>query len=156
MAQTTGAMTGAMGKIEVSVDKTTWYNISGSSQSIDAVEFTRLNGSAHTFDGDYAVLTFGKQPPTEITVNVLYTEVTGEAFLRAVSALKNNTAFHIRWQAMDASATTYYRYFTAGTAKVSSVSLPGNDASSGEPLMVSFTVMCGGIDYELVEPPPAP
>ena len=151
MAQTTGAMTGAMGKVEVSTDHLTWSDISGSSQSIDAVEFTRLNGSAHTFDGDYAVLTFGKQPPTEVTVNVLYTEVTGEAFLRAVSALKNNTAFYVRWQALTGTAAgTYYRYFTAGTAKVSSVSLPGNDASSGEPLMVSFTVMAGGVDYETV------
>jgi len=154
MAQTTGAMTGATGKIEVSTDGSTWYNISGSSQSIDAVEFTRLNGSAHTFEGDYAVLTFGKQPPTEVTVNILYTEVSGEAFLRAVSALKNNTTFKVRWQAMDIAETTYQRYFTAGTSKVASVSLPGNDASSGEPLMVSFTVICGGIDYELVVPAP--
>jgi len=151
MAQTTGAITGAMGKVEVSVDGTTWNDISGSSQSIDAVEFTRLNGSAHTFDGDYAVLTFGKQPPTEITVNILYTEVAGEAFLRAVSALKNNTGFQVRWQAFTGTAAgTYYRYKTAGTSKVMSVSLPGNDAGSGEPLMVSFTVMAGGVDYETV------
>jgi hypothetical protein len=55
---------------------------------------------------------------------------------------------------MDIAETTYQRYFTAGTSKVASVSLPGNDASSGEPLMVSFTVICGGIDYELVVPAP--
>jgi len=152
MAQTTGAMTGAMGKIEVTTDEITWYDISGSSQSIDAVEFTRTNGSTHTFDGDYALVTFGKQPATEITVNILYTEVAGEAFLRAVSALKNKSAFNLRWQAKDAGATTYYRFFTVGTSGVSTVSLPGNDATSGEPLVVSFTVIAGGIDYELIEP----
>ena len=152
MAQTTGAMTGAMGKVEVSTDKATWYDISGSSQSIDAVEMSRVNGSTHTFDGDYALVTFGKQPATEITVNVLYTEVAGEAFLRAVSALKNKTALHVRWQAADAAATTYYRFVTMGTSGVGTVSLPGNDATSGEPLVVSFTVIAGGIDYELVEP----
>jgi hypothetical protein len=143
MAQTTGAITGAAAKIQIDVNATgTYTDISGSSQSVDAVEFTRLNGSAHTFDGDYAALTFGKQPPTEITVNILYTEVTGEAFLIAVAALKANHPVKLKWQ----PAGNAGKYFeTPAGGKISSVSLPGNDAGSGEPLMVSFTVMAPGI-----------
>ena len=142
MAQTTGAITGAAAKVQIDVNSAGYVDISGSSQSIDAVEFTRLNGSAHTFDGDYAVLTFGKQPPTEITVNILYTEASGEAFLTAVSALKNNHSVKLKWQPNGAAG----KYFeTPAGGKISSVSLPGNDASSGEPLMVSFTVMAPGI-----------
>lgn len=155
MAQTTSAMTGAMGKVEYSTDGgTTWTNLSGSTQSIDVVEFTRLNGSAYTFDGDTAVLTFGKQPPVTVTVNSLYTETAGESFLVAVSAIKNNTAMMLRWQAADAGATTYLQFSTLTGGKVSSVSLPGNDASSGEPLMFSFSVMAPGVTYVLVEPAP--
>jgi len=146
MAQTTGAITGATAKIEINVNSTGYVDISGCSQSIDAVEMTRLNGSAHTMEGDYAVLTFGKQPPTEITVNVLYTEVSTEGFMKAVSALKNNQSVVLRWY----PAGSLGKYFlTPAGAKISSVSLPGNDASSGEPLMVSFTVMSPGIETDI-------
>jgi len=117
MAQTTGAITGAVAKIEINTNNTGYVDISGSSQSIDAVEMTRLNGSAHTMEGDYAVLTFGKQPPTEITVNVLYTEVTTEGFMKAVSALKNNHSVVLRWYPNGATG----KYFlTPAGAKISS------------------------------------
>lgn len=147
MAQTTGAITGAAAKVQIKVGSAgSFVDISGSSQSIDAVEFTRLNGSAHTFDGDYAALTFGKQPPVEITVNILYTETAGEAFLIAVSALKANNPIEIKWQPNGAAGVFFA---TPAGGKISSVSLPGNDAGSGEPLMVSFTVMAPGITTDI-------
>jgi len=153
MAQTTGAMTGATGKIEITLNAgSTWTDISGTTSSIDVVEFTRTNGSAYTFAGDYALLTFGKQPPVSVTVNCLYTETTAEALKLTVAAIKANTAAQIRWQAVDAAATTYLQYFTVAGGKISTVSLPGNDASSGDPLMFSFTLTAPGIDYTAVVP----
>ncbi len=153
MAQTTGAMTGATGKIEITFDGGfTWKNISGQTSSIDVVEFTRANGSAYTFAGDYALLTFGKQPPVSVTVNCLYTEVVDEALKLVIASIKANTAAQVRWQPVDAAATTYLQYFTVAGGKISSVSLPGNDSSSGDPLMFSFVLMAPGVDYTAVVP----
>ena len=146
MAQTTGAITGATAKIEINVNGGGYVDISGSSQSIDAVEMSRVNGSTHTLEGDYALVTFGKQPATEITVNVLYTESATEGFIKAVSALKNNQTCLLKWY----PAGTGGKYFvTSAGAKIGTVSLPGNDATSGEPLVVSFTVIAGGIETDV-------
>lgn len=107
MAQTTGAMTGATATLELNVNNTGFTDIAGSASSIDAVEMTRLNGSAYTLDGDFAVLTFGRQPPTAVTVNILYTEVAGEALLKAVSALKANQLAQVRWKPAGSSGASF-------------------------------------------------
>lgn len=143
MAQTTAAMTGASATLEINTNNTTFVSIAGSSQSVDVVEFTRLNGSAYTLEGDTAVLTFGRQPPVTVTVNCLYTEAAGEAFLKAVSAIQANQYAQIRWKPAGAAG---YQFTTISGGRISSVSLPGNDASSGEPLMVSFTLSAPGIE----------
>jgi hypothetical protein len=146
MAQTTGAMTGATATLELNVNNGGFTDIAGSASSIDVVEMTRLNGSAFTLDGDYAVLTFGRQPPTAVTVNILYTEVAGEAFLKAVSALKANQLAQIRWKPAGSGGASFT---TVSGGKISTVSLPGNDASSGDPLMVSFVVQAPGIETSI-------
>jgi len=143
MAQTTAAMTGATATLEINTNNTTFVSIAGSTQSVDVVEFTRLNGSAYTLEGDTAVLTFGRQPPVSVTVNALYTETSGEAFLKAVSAIKNNQFAQLRWKPAGSAGASFT---TISGGRISSVSLPGNDASSGEPLMVSFTIMAPGIE----------
>lgn len=153
MAQTIGAMTGATGKIEITLDAgATWKDISGQTSSIDAVDYTLNNGSAYTFAGDYALLTFGKQPPVTLTINCLYTEVIDEALKLTIAAIKAKTAVQVRWQVVDAAATTYLQYTTVVGGKVATVSLPNNDASKGDPLMFSFSVIAPGIDYTAIVP----
>jgi len=153
MAQTTGAITGATGKIEMSVDNgSTYIDISGSASSIDGIDFSRVTGSQTTFAGEYRIITAGKQLPTTITINALYTEVNQESAKLAVSGLKNKQPIKLRWQYADVGATTYYRWFNIGTGRVGVVTLPESNAENGEPIMVSFTVEVGGVDYELIEP----
>jgi len=102
MAQTTGSLTGALGKIEISFDDgSTWTDISGSTTSMDQVEYARSSGSKNTFGDAFAVVTVGKQLPTNIVVNALYTETTSEATDKAITGIKANTPCDLRWQYAD-------------------------------------------------------
>lgn len=154
MAQTTGTITGALGKIEISFDDgTTWKDISGSSCSIDSVEYTRASGSKATFDGSFHVVTTGKQQMATIGITSLYTEVADEATLLTVSAIKSNTPCDLRWQYADVTAVvgaTYKRYYSLGKSRIVSVQLPEINSESGEPAVLIFSVDMPGIDYETI------
>jgi hypothetical protein len=151
MAQTTGSITGALGKIEISFDDgATFVDISGSTSSLDAIEYARANGTKATFQGDFSIVTIGKQIPTMITINCLYTETAGEATDKAVVNIKANTPCDLRWQYADVTAVVgakYLQYITLGKSRIVKASLPEINAESGEPAMLAFTVSAPGIDY---------
>lgn len=154
MAQTTGVITGSLGKIEISFDDgSTWKDISGSSCSIDSVEYTRVSGSKATFDGTFRVVTTGKQDMATIGITALYTETADEATLLAVSGIKNNTPCDLRWQYADVTAVvgaTYKRYYSLGKSRIASVQLPEINAESGEPAVMVMSITMPGIDYETI------
>lgn len=151
MAQTTTTLTGALGKIEISFDDgVTFTDISGSTTSMDAIEYTRAGGSKATFNGDYHLVTAGKQLTTMITVNALYTETSSEATQLAIANIKTNTPCDLRWQYADVTTTVgakYLQYVTLGKSRIKKVSLPKLDSESGEPATLSFTIHAPGVDY---------
>jgi len=151
MAQTTGSITGALGKLEISFDDgATFVDISGSTSSLDAIEYARANGTKATFLGDFSIVTIGKQIPTMITINCLYTETAGEATALAVANIKANTPCDLRWQYADITAVVgakYLQYITLGKSRIVKASLPEINAESGDPAMLAFTVSAPGIDY---------
>jgi hypothetical protein len=160
MAQTTGSLTGALGKIEISFDDgSTWTDISGSTTSMDQVEYARSSGSKNTFGDAFAVVTVGKQLPTNIVVNALYTETTSEATDEAITGIKANTPCDLRWQYADVTTTPgakYLQYITLGKSRVIKADLPEVNSESGEPATLSFTVFAPGIDYSEITVPTPP
>jgi len=151
MAQTTGSITGALGKIEISFDDgATFTDISGSTTSMDQVEYARASGSKNTFGDAFAVVTVGKQLPTNIVVNALYTETASEATDKAIANLKSNTPCDLRWQYADVTIVVgakYLQYTTLGKSRIIKADLPEVNSESGEPATLSFTVFAPGIDY---------
>jgi hypothetical protein len=151
MAQTTGSITGSLGKIEISFDDgATFTDISGSTSSIDTIEFARSNGTKTTFAGDFSIITVGKQIPTMITINCLYTETSAESTALAISNIKSNTPCDLRWQYADVTVLVgakYLQYISLGKSRITKAALPEINAESGEPAMLSFTVSAPGIDY---------
>lgn len=146
MAQTTGAMSGAAATISYQSGGTgTYTDISGSSQSVDVVTLTRMTGEAYTFDSSYAVLTFGKNEPSEVVVNVLYTESTTEGYQVMLTAFENGTLISLKWTpaGTGAGADTY----TTSAGQITAVDLPAIDASSAGPIMCSFTLRCASITH---------
>ena len=83
MAQTTDQVSMGCGQLEISTDNSNWTDISGTSQSIEGTEATRMTGEAYTFDGDMALIGGGKREPMELTCNIVYTETDAEGYEQA-------------------------------------------------------------------------
>jgi hypothetical protein len=141
MAQTTTSYSARNSVIEVSTDNASWTNISGSSNSITPGDGSRLVGSAHTFDGDGPVITVGKLDVQESTISILYTETAGEAYetARAVFASTTNNVLYVRSTPLGAT-TGNYRHTTGKGVISSFAQFADIEASSGDPMMLEFTV----------------
>lgn len=145
MAQTTGAVSGAAATVSIYVTSA-YVDISGSSQSIDAVTASVVTGDAYTFDGNYGIITVGKYEPVEVTVNILYTETAAEAFQSVRALFEARTATQLKWLPLGA-ASGADQYETKTLGYIVSMDYPPIDASSAGPVMVSFTLRAPGITY---------
>ena len=145
MAQTTGAVSGAAATVSICVTSA-YVDISGSSQSIDAVTASVVTGDAYTFDGNFGIITVGKYEPVEVTVNILYTETAAEAFQSVRALFEARTATQLKWLPLGA-ASGADQYETRTVGYITSMNYPPIDASSAGPVMVSFTVRAPGITY---------
>lgn len=146
MAQTTGAGTTSVGTVEVKVGAGSYTSIAGSSNTVDVVTIERATGNKGTLDGDNKLITTGRQVPTTVTVNCLYTEVAGEALLTTIDSIKNNSIIQVKWKPLGSSGASFN---TAANGRVTRVALPEIDAENGEPLTFSFDVFCGGIETSI-------
>jgi hypothetical protein len=79
MAQTTTQVSAVDAKVEVSANGSAWTDISGTANKIDLSAQDRNVGAAFTFEGDGAVLTYGKRQPIDVTVTALYMACTAPA-----------------------------------------------------------------------------
>jgi len=147
MAQTTGAVTGAASTISVKINAAaTFTDISGSTQSIDAPTSTRITGEAYTLEGDIALTTVGKREPVEVTVNVIYTEVSTEAFLLLQDAFVNNHTCQLKWLPKGTGSGND-DYTTATDSRITSLQYAPIDASGAGPIMCQFVVRSSAITY---------
>jgi hypothetical protein len=145
MAQTTGSVSGAAATVSIYVTSA-YVDISGSSQSIDAVTASVVTGDAYTFDGNFGIITVGKYEPVEVTVNILYTETAAEAFQSVRALFEARTATQLKWLPLGA-ASGADQYETRTVGFITSMDYPPIDASSAGPVMVSFTIRAPGITY---------
>ena len=102
MPQTTTAINTVDAVVEVSTDGVTWSNISGTTVSVNITPQTRQSGNARTLEGQFPIVRVGKYEPVEITVNILYTPTSAEAY----------ELLHA--QKLAAGAAWYFRYTPGG------------------------------------------
>ena len=146
MAHTTTQQSAVDCVIEYSPDNVTYVDLSGTTNKVDLSAQDRAVGSAFTFDGDGAVLTYGKRQPIDITFTIIYTETaTTEAFevLRARHETDNGAAVYMRW-AVIGTGTGKNEYNT-GLAKLKSFQYPPVAADSGDPILTTFTVTASNL-----------
>lgn len=147
MAQTTDAMSAVDATIEVSLNGSTWTDISGSANSITPGSQTRMTGTAYTFDGDLAIVTSGKREPMEVEVSILYTEADGEGFATIRPEFEDGDRIYFRYSPKGVGATARAVFTasndgaTAGSVVISSLDWPTADAASADPVAVTFTLM---------------
>lgn len=138
MAQTTTATATTNAKIEFSTNGSTWYDISGSSNSIDPGEQERQTGEEYTLDGDYPVITAGKFQPLEIAVNIFFSTTSGEAWARASAAFTAKSDAYVRWSPQ--GGTTGHKMYTTDKGVLNKLTWPSSNASEAGPLLVAFTI----------------
>ena len=153
MAQTTLGLSSTNGTVEYSLDAAAFVDISGTANSVTVSGGTRVSGEAYTADGDAAFITAGKREPIEVTVSGIYTETTGTPeFFEALAAVyESGAGCAVRWSPTAYDTTNQKRYTTASTAGTAAVGVitawnyPSLDFSSGDPVLVEFTVKCSTI-----------
>lgn len=142
MAQTTGSLPLGCGKLEIQIDCTgSWYDISGSSTSMDQPTQDRLNGEAYTLEGDNAIVEGGKKQPIDFVFVVVYTETADEAWDRLEQQWRASGCslkLCIRWSPGGGDVGDLV-YTTTNTIMTQLV-MPNMDASSGGVIMAGFTV----------------
>ena len=142
MAQTTAAMSGVNFDIEVALAGSgTWTNISGSSNMIAVPEQARQTGDDYTADGDPAIVTPGKLSPIDVTVTILFTNESAEAFetVRPWFEADGGSRIDLRWSPQGVGATGR-AVFNALNVVINGFTYPGPDASAAAPLRAGFKV----------------
>jgi hypothetical protein len=146
MAQTTAQVSAVDAKVEVSAAGSVWTDISGSTNKVDIGPQDRAVGSQFTFDGDGAVLTYGKRQPVDVTVTAIYTETAStEAFefMRALHETTDGATCYLRWAPIGETVVGARSEFSTGKGYIKSFQYPPVDAASGDPIVFSFTMTAG-------------
>ena len=141
MAQTTEQLSGVANYVAISTDGSAWTDISGFASKVECDAQVRTSGETYTFDGDAALIAWGKKEPVEVTVTLVYTEVTTPPYATLYTAF--NTAgggrLQVRW-AVKGATVSNVQYSTGSDSKVSEMPWPAPDATSGDPIVVEFKV----------------
>lgn len=161
MAQTTLGMSAKNAKVWYSLDGSSFVEMSGSATSVSVSGGARVSGEAYTASGDAAYITVGKREPYEITFAGIYSETTGdpEFFEALASEYEAGTPITMRWAPSGYDATNEKRFTTGdtagnvtlnsdGVAYIIAWNYPSLDFSSGDPIIVEFTVKCSTIVTE--------
>lgn len=153
MAQTTSALAGSVTEIEYSLNASgttgTWVDISGYAASVNVSGGEQVTGTAMTMDGDAAIVTgSNKTEPFTVEFSIVYTETDGQPFDALWDRFKGATkTVAVRWT-YAGSGTGKQQYATTNSARTNPVMVPivactppNAEASSGDPLLFTFSVI---------------
>jgi len=142
MAQTTGQLPLGCGKLEIQPGCTgSWYDISGSTQSMDSPSQDLLTGEAYTLEGINAIVEGGKKQPVDLTFSIVYTETATEAWDRIEqvwAAAACSKKLCVRWSPGGGDVGDLI--YTTSNSIMTQLVYPNMDASSGGVIMAGFTV----------------
>ena len=159
MAQNTGGMSSKDGKVEYSLDASTWVDISGSANAVTVSGGERMTGDAFTGAEDTAIIATGKRQPYDIVFRGIYSETTGtpQWFEALDTVYRSGAGVAFRWSPAGYNATNEKRFTTAtnssGSAAAAVVTItgwqyPSLDFSTGDFIVCEMTLRCGEILVE--------
>lgn len=149
MAQTTGAVSAVSAKVEFSANGSSWTDISGSASVVEAPDQSGMSGETYTFTGETAIVTAGKTEPVEITVKIVYTETSGEAFETVRAQWQTaGRAGYLRWSPR--GGTTGQFQYTTAAGVLTGFTWPLSDAGDGKPVPCGFKLKVPSITKSTV------
>ena len=138
MSQVTGADSARNAKIEISLNGSSWTDISGAANTLNVTGGGRMTAETYTFDGDNAIVTVGKSQPADIACTFVYTEGGSDAFETLRPAWENGSDVWVRWWPRGGQTGEFG--FTSGPGKLSSFTYPSIDAGTAAASMGGFTL----------------
>lgn len=151
MAQTTAQVSSGCGKVEVSIDNSTWTDISGVTNKVDGLEQSRMSGEVYTLTGDTALIGGGKREPIEASVAIVYTETDAEGY-QVIRQWFETTGcdnpFYLRYSPRGGAAGD--EQITTSEGRLTSFIYPPLDAGSGDPIMCGFKAKFPGVTTTIV------
>ena len=146
--------------VELSTDGTTFTNVSGTVNKVEPSPQTADSGSVATHEGQYKAVRGGKYNPVDVTVTIVYTEITGEAYA-VVNGQKNvpGRPLWVRWTPFGSNGD--HRFVTAdglgakAAGRIIEFPYPGTDAGDATPTMVVFKVQATQVLREAATPSPS-
>ena len=145
MAQITGALSAVNAAVEYSANGSAWTDYSGSGNKVSVGDGARMSGAKYTFDGDTAIVTYGKREPVEIEFSFVYTEGATDPYkvIRDLHEADNGTEIYMRWTPKGLTVGNFTN--AVGPVKITNFKDPEVDSESGDPLMWGFTVLASKI-----------
>jgi hypothetical protein len=148
MAQTIGAKSMRNVKLEFTTG-TVYTDISGVANSVNVSGGDRITGEAFTAEGDRPIVLFGKLNPIDVECNIVYSEVTTEAWSVLEPLYVAGTNLRLRW-AVGGNVTGNYQYVT-DTTNITQFGYPGGDVSDGAPILTALSVKTGQITWAAIQ-----
>jgi len=139
MAQITGVESWVDASVWYSTNDTDWTDISGYCAGVSISGGGRITGEAYTFEGDKAILGFGKRPPVELTINAAYTEGAADLFAVARTAAEDKTQFQLRFSP-EGGDTAEFIFSTYSDSRIINEIVPVGTADSADPAFFEITV----------------
>jgi hypothetical protein len=157
MAQTTVSIPRSNFKVEVSLNGSSWTDISGHATGVNVSGGEQMTGEQMTAENQYPiVVATNKVSASTIEVSILYTESSSEAFQIVWGRYEGSAkTIYLRWSPKG-GATADERYVcanNAGTAVLCPIVAclpPQVDAGSGDPAMAMFRVIAPRVLQEVV------
>lgn len=145
MAQTTGAMSFYAARVKICATGSAWgtmSDISGEGAAVAISGGDRAFGEVNTFDGDVPIVTPGKRGSVAVTVRIVYTDSSTEAFhsVRGLYETAGGVCF-LKWSP-DGTSTIVFEVWRNSTEGgiITAFSYPGGEAGDGAPCLCEFTV----------------
>jgi hypothetical protein len=149
MAQTDDQISGVANYLATSTDGTSFTDQSGYSNAVEPGSQSRQSGETYTFDGDGALITYGKREPVDLTVRVVYTEDAQSHWEAARTAFEAGTRWQVRWCPSGNTAGKFS--FTSGAdSKITEFNWPAPDAGSPDPILCEYVVRTAAITKAVV------
>jgi hypothetical protein len=151
MTQTTGAVANSCAKVEISLNNSTWTDISGVAMSVGGTEQTRIKGEAYTFDGGKAIVKSGKREPMELEFSIIYSETDAEAYQQVRLTFESAACapnFYVRWSPRGGNADD--EQITSDVGVLTSFTYPPVDAKEGGPIIAGFKVYVPGVTTTII------
>lgn len=146
MAQTENAISAVGGKVEVSTNNSDWTDISGYANQVSFSGYDRQTGETFTFDGDEAIVGFGKLNPTEVEVRAVYTNGATDPFATVWG--QHQTAgggdLYVRWSPEGGDTTGEDIFTSKSPSKCTVILPPDGEAGPGDPVLFAFKVKTPG------------